>query len=363
MAGKMNRKIVLEDGTEFLGYGFGAQDVDRVCEMVFDTSMAGYQEIVSDPSYTGEAVVMTYPLIGNYGITDEDFEAKTPTIGALIVREYNDFPSNFRYTKTLAEYLEENRIPGIYGMDTREITRYIRDNGTCKVMITDAETPNEKAIETIKNTVLPTNLVETVSCKKKWYARTANAKYSVVAIDCGLKLSLVHTLNAMGCNITVLPAGTTAAEVEMMSPDGVLVSQGPGNPADVKGTLELIKTLRGKYPMFGVGLGHQLISLAYGATTSKMKFGHHGCNHPVKDLATGNIETVAQNHNYVVDADSIDGTDLEVTHINILDKTIEGVKCEKDRVFSVQFEPTTMSGPSGRENLYEQFIALMKEGK
>ena len=363
MAGKMNKKIVLEDGTEFLGYGFGAQDVERVCEMVFDTSMAGYQEIVSDPSYMGEAVVMTYPLIGNYGITDEDFEAKTPTIGALIVREYNDFPSNFRYTKTLAEYLEENHIPGIYGMDTREITRRIRDNGTCKVILTDAETPTEKALETIKNTALPANLVEAVSCKKKWYARTANAKFSVVAIDCGIKLSLVHTLNAMGCNVTVLPAKATAEEVEKMAPDGVLISQGPGNPADAAGVVELIKELRGKYPMFGVGLGCQLIALSYDAKTSKMKFGHHGCTHPVKNLATGNIETVGQNHNYVVDADSIGGTDLEVTHVNILDKTVEGVKCEKDRVFAVQFEPTTMSGPNCRANLYEQFIALMKEGK
>lgn len=363
MAGKMNKKIVLENGTEFYGFGFGAQDVERVCEMVFDTSMAGYQEIVSDPSYTGEAIVMTYPLIGNYGITDEDFESKTPTIGALIVREYNDFPSNFRYTKTLSEYLDENHIPGIYGMDTREMTRAIRDGGSCKVIITDAETPTEKAVKTIKNTVLPTDLVSMVSCKKKWYARTANARFSVVAIDCGIRLSLVHTLNEMGCNVTVLPASTTAEEVTAMSPDGIIVSQGPGNPENAKGVIELIKALRGKYPIFGVGLGCQLIALAYGAKTNKMTFGHHGCNHPIKDLATGNIETCAQNHNYVVDADSICGTGLEITHIDIIDKAVEGIKCEKDNVIAVQFEPTTMSGPNKRANLYEQFIALMKEGK
>lgn len=363
MAGKMNKKIVLENGTEFYGFGFGAQDVERVCEMVFDTSMAGYQEIVSDPSYTGEAIVMTYPLIGNYGITDEDFESKTPTIGALIVREYNDFPSNFRYTKTLSEYLDENHIPGIYGMDTREITRTIRDGGSCKIMIANAETPTEKAVETIKNTVLPTDLVSIASCKKKWYARTANAKLSVVAIDCGIRLSLVRTLNEMGCNVTVLPYNTTVDDVKAYAPDGIIISQGPGDPANVTGVIELIKTLRGKYPIFGVGLGCQLIALAYGAKTNKMKFGHHGCNHPIKDIATGNIETCTQNHSYVIDEQSLCGTGLEVTHIDIIDKAVEGIKCEKDNVIAVQFEPTTMSGPNKRANLYEQFIALMKEGK
>ncbi len=363
MAGKMNRKIVLENGTEFFGFGFGAQDASRVCEMVFDTSMAGYQEIVSDPSYAGAAVVMTYPLIGNYGITDEDFEAKTPTIGALIVREYNDFPSNFRYTKTLSEYLEENHIPGIYGMDTREITRFIRDNGSCRIMITDADTPAEEAVKAIKNTPASADIYKTVSCRKRWYARTANAKYNVVAIDCGIKLSTIRTLGDMGCNVTVMPANASVKDVEMMSPDGIIISQGPGNPADAAEVAELIRALRGKYPIFGIGLGHQLIALACGATTSKMKFGHHGCNHPVKDLTTGNIETFTQNHNYVVDADSIVGTGLEITHIDIIDKTVEGLKCEKDRIFSVQFEPTTMSGPLGRANLYEQFTALMKEDK
>ena len=362
MAGKMNKKIVLEDGSEFYGYGFGAQGVSRVCEILFDTSMVGYQEIVSSPIYAGAAVVMTYPLIGNYGITDEDFEAKSASIGALIVREYNDFPSNFRYTKTLSEYLEENNVPGIYGMDTRELTRKIRDGGSCKVIITDADVPTEEALEAIKNHTSE-DLIAKVSCNKRWYARTANAKFSVVAIDCGLNLGTVHTLNKMGCNVTVLPATSTAADVEMMKPDGVIISQGPGNPEDAKNVIELVKALAGKYPMFGVGLGHQIIALAYGAKTSKMKFGHHGCNHPVKTLATGKIETVTKHHSYIVDADSVNGTDLEITHVDILDNTVAGLACEKDKVFSVQFEPTTMSGPDGRKNIYEQFIALVKEGK
>ena len=363
MAGKMNKKIVLEDGSEFYGYGFGAQGVSRVCETVFDTSMVGYQEIVSSPVYAGAAVVMTYPLIGNYGITDEDFEAKTASIGALIVREYNDFPSNFRYTKTLAEYLEENGVPGIYGMDTREITRKIRDNGSCRSVIVDADVPTEEALAIIKNAEEAKDLFAKVSCAKRWYARTANAKFSVVAIDCGINLGTVRTLNEMGCNVTVLPAASTASDVEMMKPDGVIISQGPGNPEDAKSVIALVKELKGKYPIFGIGLGHQIIALAYGAATSKMKFGHHGCNHPVKTLVTGKIETVTKHHSYIVDAESVCGTELAVTHIDILDKTVAGLASKKDKVFSVQFEPTTMSGPDGRKNLYEQFIALMKEGK
>ncbi|MBQ8403285.1 MAG: glutamine-hydrolyzing carbamoyl-phosphate synthase small subunit [Clostridia bacterium] len=363
MAGKMNKKLVLENGAEYCGYGFGAQDTSRVLEIVFNTSMVGYQEIVSDPTYTGAAVVMTYPLIGNYGIADEDYESKTPSVGALIVREYNDFPSNFRYTKTLSEYLEENGIPGIYGMDTRALTRAIRDGGVCKAVIVDADVPTEEAVATIKNTELSKNLVGEVTCTKRWYARTANAKFSVVVIDCGVKLSTVRTLNAMGCNVTMLPATASAHDVEMMQPDGVLISQGPGNPEDAGYVVELIKALRGKYPMFGIGLGHELIALAYGATTSKMKFGHHGCNHPVKNMATGKIETVAQNFLYAVDEESIAGTGLEITYKDILDGTVAGIASKAERVFTAAFDPNTTSGPEHRENLYEEFIALMKEGK
>ncbi len=363
MAGKMNKKLVLENGAEYAGYGFGADCASRVCEIVFNTSMVGYQEIVSDPTYAEAAVVMTYPLIGNYGIADEDFEAKTPSVGALIVREYNDFPSNFRYTKTLSEYLEENGIPGIYGMDTRAITRAIRDGGVCKAAIVDIDTPTEEAVAAIKAAELPTNLVGEVTCEKRWYARTANAQYSVVVIDCGVKLSTIRTLNAMGCNVTILPATATAKDVEMMQPDGILISQGPGNPEDAMYVADLISALRGKYPIFGIGLGHELIALAYGAKTSKMKFGHHGANHPVKNTATGKMETVAQNCLYTVDEASLEGTGLTVTYVDILDGTVAGVASEADRVFTAAFDPNTTSGPEHRENLYEEFIALMKEGK
>lgn len=191
---EFNKKIVLEDGEEYYGYGFGAK-IESICEIVFNTSMAGYQEIVSDPSYTYQMVVMTYPLIGNYGITDEDYETKQPTIGGLIVREYNDLPSNFRYTKTLSEYLEENNIPGIYGLDTRKLTRSIRDKGSRKVIITDINTTKEEALKKLKEYNIPKDAVSKVSCKKKWYSRTANAKFNIVAVDCGIKLNIIRSLN------------------------------------------------------------------------------------------------------------------------------------------------------------------------
>jgi carbamoyl-phosphate synthase small subunit len=362
MAKQMNKKIVLADGSEYYGYGFGA-DVERVCEIVFDTSMVGYQEIISDPSYTNQMVVMTYTLIGNYGMADEDYESKALTCGALVVREYNDLPSNFRYTKTLAETMEESDIPGIEGFDTRELTRKIRTNGSCKALITSADTPKEKALAMIAETEIPTNSVSKVSCRKRWYARTANAKYNVVAIDCGARLSVIRTLNELGCNVTVMPYNVSVNDVVKMNPDAILISEGPGNPEDATEVIELIKALKGKYPMAGVGLGHQLIALAYGAKTYKMHCGHRGCNHPIKSLKTNTIRTATQNHNYAVDPMSVDATGLKVTHLNILDDTIEGLCNEKDRVFTIQYHPDTMSGPRGSVGFYEEFIGLMKEDK
>lgn len=255
-----HRKLVLEDGAEYYGTGFGYAG-DAVCEIVFNTSMVGYQEIISDPSYTDQAVVMTYPLIGNYGTADEDYETKIPTIGGLIVREYNDLPSNFRYTKTLSEVMEEYKIPGLAGIDTRKLTRSIRDIGSRRGMITNADTPAETAIERIRNTPVPHDAVARVSCKKRCYARTANARYNVVAIDCGIKLNIIRSLNARGCNVTVMPYNTSAAEIERMKPDGIFLSNGPGDPEDVIPVIDLVKKLRGKYPIFGICLGHQMICL------------------------------------------------------------------------------------------------------
>ena len=356
---EFNKKIVLEDGEEYLGYGFGA-NAESICEIVFNTSMVGYQEIVSDPSYTYQMVVMTYPLIGNYGITDDDYETAKPSIGGLVVREYNDHPSNFRYTKTLSEYLEENNIPGIYGIDTRKITRSIRDKGSRKVIITDISTTKEEAMEKMKNYQIPKDAVSKVSCKKKWYARTANAKYNVVAVDCGIKLNIVRSLNKRKCNVTVVPYNTTAEEVISLKPDGVFLSNGPGDPEDVKEVIKLVKELKGKYPIFGICLGHQMISLAYGAKTYKLKFGHRGGNHPVLNLKTDKIEITSQNHSYAVDEESLKSTKLEPTHKNILDNTIEGVECKKDRIFSVQYHPESAPGPQDSGYLFDKFINIMK---
>ena len=355
-----NKKIVLEDGEEYLGYGFGA-DKEAIYEIVFNTSVVGYQEIVSDPSYTYQMVVMTYPLIGNYGITDEDYETRQPTIGGLAVREYNDLPSNFRYTKTLSEYLEENNIPGIYGIDTRKLTRSIRNKGSRKVIITDIKTSKEEALKKLKEYTIPKNAVSKVSCKKKWYSRTANAKFNIVAVDCGIKLNIIRSLNKRGCNVTVVPYNTSAEEIINLKPDGIFLSNGPGDPEDVKEVIELVKELKGKYPIFGICLGHQMISLAYGAKTYKLKFGHRGGNHPVLNLETDRIEITSQNHSYAVDEKTLKGTGLEVTHKNILDNTIEGVQSKKDKIFSVQYHPESAPGPQDSSYLFDQFIELMKK--
>lgn len=358
MAKKFDRKIVLENGQEFYGYGFGA-NIEAINEIVFNTSMVGYQEIISDPSYTDQMVCMTYPLIGNYGMTDEDYETRIPTMGGIIVREYNDIPSNFRYTKTLSEVLMENNIPGISGVDTRKITRIIRDQGSQKVMITSPETPNEVAVQKIKEYNIPTDMVARVSCKKRWYSRTANHAFDVVAIDCGIKHNIIRKLNEKGCNVTIVPFDTSVETILALRPNGLFLSNGPGDPEYVTPVIEAVKALRGKLPIFGICLGHQMISLAYGAKTFKMKFGHRGGNHPVKNLETGKIEITSQNHSYAVDCDSLAGTDLELTHMNLLDKTAEGVASKADNVFSVQYHPESAPGPQDSTYLFDEFIEMM----
>ncbi len=362
MSPEPDRKLVFADGTEYYGYGFGC-DCDRVCEVVFNTSPVGYQEIISDPSYTYQAVVMTYPLIGNYGIADEDFETKIPTVGGLIVREYNDSPSNFRCTKTLSEVMEEYKIPGISGVDTRKLTRSIRDRGTRRALITSASTPVGEALEVLEAVKAPRDAVSRVSCRKRWYARTSGAAYSVVAVDFGIKLNIIRSLNCRGCNVTVVPYDNPAEEIIKMRPDGVFLSNGPGDPQDVPGAVELINMLKGRYPMFGICLGHQLIGLACGAETYKLKFGHRGGNHPVKNLTNGRVEITSQNHSYAVNRDSLSGTGLEITHINLLDNTVEGMECAADRVFSVQYHPESAPGPQDSAYLFDKFVSLMKEAK
>ncbi len=361
MARQYDRKIVLENGSEFLGYGFGA-NLDKVCELSFDTSMVGYQEIISDPANAEQMILMTYPLIGNYGITDEDFETKNLCVGGLVVREYNDMPSNFRYTKTLSETLEEYGIPGIYGVDTRKITRFLRENGSCKVIITDISVSKEEALSKIKNTELQKDLVSKVSCKKRWYSRTSNHKFDVVAIDLGIKSSTIKNLNQRGCNVTVVPYNVTAEEIRFMKPDGILVSSGPGNPEDVPEVKETLKALKGEYPIFAIGLGHDLLCLSYGAEVYKLKIAHRGTNHPVRVKETGKVVIVTQNSAYAVCEKSLTKTDLSVTHTNILYNTVEGVECKKDKAFSVKFYPDNESDWNGG-NLFDKFISVMKEDK
>lgn len=358
----INRKLVLEDGEEYRGIGFGKK-TDRVCELVFNTSMVGYQEIVSDPSYTYQAVCMTYPLIGNYGITDEDFETRNPSIGALIVREYNDFPSNFRYTKTLAEIMEENDIPGICGIDTRRLTRSIRDKGSRRGLITDITTSKEEALDIIGREPVPHDAVARVSCKKRWYSRTSNPKFNVVAVDCGIKLNIIRSLNARGCNVTVVPWNTPAGEVRAMKPDGLFLSNGPGDPEDAGAVIELVRNTRGEFPVFGICLGHQIISLAYGAKTYKLKFGHRGGNHPVMNLENDKIEITSQNHSYAVDPESLEKTGLVITHKNLLDNTVEGIRAVNEKVFSVQYHPESAPGPQDSAYLFDRFIEAMEEEK
>ncbi len=357
-----NRKIVLEDGQEYPGFAFG-DTCSKVCEIVFNTSMVGYQEIISDPSYTYQAVVMTYPLIGNYGMADDDYETDTPTIGALIVREYNDEPSNFRSASTLSEVMKTYNIPGVSGIDTRKLTRSIRDHGSRKALITDYDMPAEQCLQILRDTSVPVDSVSAVSCKSIRTYPAEQEKYKVAAIDCGMKKNIIRSLCRRGCTVTVVPWNTPAEMITGMHPDGIFISNGPGDPMDVPETVETIKNLIGRFPVFGICLGHQIISLAYGATTYKLKFGHRGGNHPVRDLETKKIEITSQNHSYAVDLGSLQNTRLEATHINLLDNTVEGVKCERDKVFSVQYHPESAPGPQDSAYLFDRFITLMEADK
>ena len=356
-----DRMILLEDGQAFYGTGFGAR-ADAVLELVFNTSMVGYQEIVSDPSYTGQAVVMTYPLIGNYGTAPQDYETARPTIGALIVHEYNDEPSNFRNEASLAAVMERYGIAGIAGVDTRKLTRSIRDYGTRKALLTTVDTPVEEGLARLAATTLPHDAVARVSRPAPEEYPVADAAFHVVAIDCGMKQNIVRSLNGLGCSVTVVPWNTDAEAILALSPDGVLISNGPGDPTDVPATIETVRALIGRVPLFGICLGHQILSLAYGAKTYKLKFGHRGGNHPVRDLTTGRIEITSQNHSYAVDEESLSATPLTVTHRNLLDGTVEGVACARDRAASVQYHPESAPGPQDSAYLFARFIRAMEEG-
>lgn len=365
MSDKIIRKIILEDGSVYMGYGFGCLS-DKKVEIVFNTSMVGYQEILSDPSYTDQAVVMTYPLIGNYGMCDDDYETITPSISGMIVKEYCDEPSNFRCSKTLNTVMKEYGICGVEGIDTRKLTRHIRNFGSMRACIAGENADVDAIVSELKAWVMPTDAVARVSIKETQasdFAPASDIKKKIVAIDCGMKRNILRDLAKWGCEVTVVPWNTSAEEILALDPDGVFISNGPGNPEDNVATIETVRKLIGKKPMFGICLGHQIISLAYGAKTYKLKFGHRGGNHPVKNLANGRIEITSQNHSYAVDDSSLGATKLEVTHINLLDNTIEGVECAEDKVFSVQYHPESAPGPQDSGYLFGKFMKIIDSAR
>ena len=357
-----DKKLILEDGSEYYGKGFGCED-ERVFEIVFNTSPVGYQEILSDPSYTDQGVVMAYPLIGNYGIAEDDFETRTPTIGAMIVREYCPEPSNYRSIMTLEDVMKQYGVVGLSGVDTRKLVRHIRDVGSCRAMITDISVNTDEAAKELREYVLPTDAVSRVSRKEVEYYKSEAGRFHVAAIDCGMKENIIRSLVKRGCDVTVLPFNTPAEKIIQLNPDGLFISNGPGDPQDVPEVIVTVKDLHGKFPIFGICLGHQILSLSYGAKTYKLKFGHRGGNHPVKNLLTGKIEITSQNHSYAVDLESLKKTPLTATHINLLDNTVEGLECIRDKAFGVQYHPESAPGPQDSAYLFDRFITLIKEGK
>ena len=357
---QQKKKLILETGEIFHGKGFGANQ-ETEGEVVFNTGMTGYQELISDPSYCGQIVCMTYPLIGNYGINRDDYESIEPAIKGLIVKEVCEFPSNFRSQMSLDEFFQKKNISGISEIDTRRLTRVLRDKGVVKGKIVNFDTVENLAIEDLKSKNLPINQVETVSTKTS-YASPGRG-FKVVLVDFGSKLGIIRELSQRNCDVIVVSQNTTAEEILLMYPDGIMLSNGPGDPEDVKGASEMINGLLGKVPIFGICLGHQLISLACGAKTYKLKFGHRGGNHPVLDLEKNTVAITSQNHGYAVDQESLKNTDLVETHIALNDRTNEGVKHKIHPCFSVQYHPEASPGPEDANYLFDEFIELMENFK
>ncbi len=358
MSETVKMKLVLPDGRQMHGISAGAQKA--VCgELVFNTSMVGYQEVISDPSYAGQIIVMTYPLMGQYGITNEDFEAKSSRLAGLVVRECSDTPSNFRYAKTLSEYLEDQNVPCLTGVDTRMLTRIIREEGTMKAAIVPEEMPVEEAQALIAAFEEDKDAVAHVSCSKRWISRVAQHVHDVVVLDCGVKQSVIAALKRRGCNVTIVPACSSAEEILAFNPDGVLISSGPGNPAHAAAVVDVINTLKGKLPVFGIQLGCSLIALSYGASVYKMKAGHHG-GHPVRPEGAKRIITAEHNHNYAIDEASAVAAGLTVTYRDPSDGTVEGVACEADKVYAVQFYPEGGPGPE-ETDFFDRFVNMMEE--
>ena len=353
-----NRKLVLENGAVFEGIGFGSLN-EAIAEIIFNTSVVGYQEIISDPTNANKMICMTYPLIGNYGLTDDDYESKYSSVKGLIVREYNELPSNFRYTKTLGEVMEENNVSGISGVDTRSITKIIRDKGTLKGLICDIDKPLEECLEVIKNYTEVENLVSLVSSKKVWYSRTPNPVYNVAVIDLGTKLNFIKQLNKLGSNVIVFPYNVTKEEILKYKPNGLFISNGPGDPAKLDEVVKTIKSFIGQLPIFGVGLGCQLIAKCYDVESYKLTCGYHGCNYPVKNLINGRVEITTQNILYSLNKEQLENSKLTITHENVIGKEVVGVKDEESEVIAIQYEPAKPIDKDG-EDMSLEFLNLIK---
>ncbi|HUK55532.1 MAG TPA: glutamine-hydrolyzing carbamoyl-phosphate synthase small subunit [Nitrospiria bacterium] len=362
--------LALADGSVFKGYGFGAEG-EGLGEVVFNTSMTGYQEILSDPSYRGQMVTMTYPLIGNTGVNDEDVESARPFLSGFIVREYTDDPSNWRATGPLDDYLRRHGIPGIEGIDTRALTRHVRDAGAQTGIISTVDLDEKRLVKRAAESpgLIGRDLVREVSCEKAYDwtegspgSQISNLKpFNAVVYDFGVKRNILRRLIDSGCRVTVVPAGTKASEVLSLNPDGVVLSNGPGDPEGVPYAVEAVRSLIGQKPILGICLGHQILGLAMNGKTYKLKFGHHGGNQPVLDRATGRVEITAQNHGFAVDVDSI-GAEMELTHINLNDRTVEGMRHRTLPIFSVQYHPEASPGPHDARYLFNRFVEMMKNG-
>jgi len=378
----MDALLVLEDGTAFCGRSFSASG-ERTGEVVFNTSMTGYQEVLTDPSYRGQVVVMTYPHIGNTGINEEDSESAQPHLRALIVRDVSTRESNWRARQTLTRHLKDHGIMALTDVDTRALTRHIRQYGALRGAISTVDLSPDSLRR--KALAAPTtsdeDLVAEVTCSepyewtepvagewqpatRNFQPETCNLKLStplhVVAYDCGIKRNILRQLVASGCRVTVVPADTSAEDTLALDPDGVFLSNGPGDPENVPYTISAVESLIGKVPIFGICLGHQVLGIAFGGTKYKLKFGHHGSNHPVKDLRTGQIAITAQNHNFAIDVDSLSSA-VEVTHVNLYDHTLEGMRHRTLPVFSVQYHPEAAPGPHDANPLFSEFVKLMTE--
>jgi carbamoyl-phosphate synthase small subunit len=360
----MKALIALEDGTVFEGRSAGIEG-EQEGEIVFNTSMTGYQEIITDPSYKGQIVTMTYPLIGNYGVNDEDVESRGPKVEAFVAREFSRITSNFRAKEDLLDYLARHRIMAIEEVDTRALTKHIRVRGAMKAMISTADLDPDSLVRKARDSVgiLGVDLVKEVTCEAPFLFEGDEGDLTVVVMDFGVKVNIPRMLKKTGCRVVVVPARTTAAEILAMNPDGVLLSNGPGDPQAVPDVVEEIKKLFGKVPIFGICLGQQLLGLAYGGTTYKLKFGHRGGNQPIKELATGKVSITSENHGFAVDLDSLTKERVRATHVNLNDGTLEGMEHEGYPIFSVQFHPEASPGPHDSYGLFKKFRQLMETFK